>query len=93
MLLGKVIGSVTSTMKHSSIHARKILIVDPYFQKKEPRSIKDKSLLALDTVQAGVGDTVLVNQEGGSCRQVLDDKEAPINHVIVGVVDSVDLAG
>jgi len=91
MLLGKVIGTITSTVKHSSIHARKILIVDPYFKKKEPKSIKDKSLLALDSVQAGVGDTVLINQEGGSCRQILDDKEAPINHVIVGVVDSVYL--
>ncbi|HLD74593.1 MAG TPA: EutN/CcmL family microcompartment protein [Bdellovibrionota bacterium] len=88
MLLGKVVGTVTSTVKHSSIHARKILIVDPFFKKDKPTSIKDRSLLALDTVQAGIGDTVLINQEGGSCRQVLDDKEAPINHVVVGIVDS-----
>ncbi len=79
MLLGKVVKTVTSTIKHSSLHARKILVVKPVFG--------SRSVLALDTVQAGVGDTVLVNQEGGSCRQVLEDKEAPINHVVVGVVD------
>lgn len=89
MILGKIIGSVTSTIKHSSCSARKILIVEPYFKKEMPKSYKEGNFLALDTVQAGVGDIVLVNQEGGSCRQVLDDKEAPINHVIVGIADSI----
>ncbi|MBI2609346.1 MAG: EutN/CcmL family microcompartment protein [Deltaproteobacteria bacterium] len=84
MLLGKVKGSVTSTIKHSSLKAQKILIIEPLLQKKS------KAILALDSVQAGVGDTVLVNQEGGSCRQVLKYDNAPVNHVIVGIVDSVD---
>ena len=85
MLLGKVIATVTSTAKHQSLHARKILIIEPTFKSKK----KAKSILALDTVQAGVGDQVLVNQEGGSCRELLDDPHAPINHVVIGIVDNV----
>ena len=88
MLLGKITGTVVSTIKHPSCTGRKILLVKPYFSKENPKSYKESTLLALDTVQAGIGDTVLINQEGGSCRQVLDDKEAPINHVVVGIVDS-----
>ena len=95
MLLAKVIGSITSTIKHPSLHARKILVVKPIvipvgssvIPAKAGIHFNSKSVLALDTVQAGVGDVVLINQEGGSCRQVLQDKEAPVNHTIIGIVD------
>ena len=80
MLLCTVRGSVVSTIKHPSLTGRKILVV-------ELDQRHTKSILALDSVHAGVGDRVLVNQEGGSCRLVLGDENAPINHVIVGIVD------
>ena len=102
MLLGKIKGSITSTIKHASLKAQKILIVEPlnscwpldsslrWNDKGVCRNDRvGKAILALDAVQAGVGDTVLINQEGGSCRQVLKDDHAPVNHVVVGIVDSV----
>jgi microcompartment protein CcmK/EutM len=51
----------------------------------------DDDFLALDSTQAGIGDTVLVNREGSGARQVLNNPDAPVISVIVGIVDSVYL--
>jgi len=61
MILGKVIGNVVSTIKLPVYQEYKILIVQPVNDKEESQG---ESVLALDTVQAGVGDTVLVIDEG-----------------------------
>ncbi len=50
-------------------------------------------MIALDVVDAGVGDTVLVVQEGSSARKIFDDPWIPVQTVIVGVVDRVDIDG
>ncbi len=51
----------------------------------------DEDFLALDCSHAGIGDTVLINREGGGARQVLKNPDAPVISVIVGIVDSVTL--
>lgn len=86
MILGKVIGNVVSTIKLPVFQGYKILIVQPVNDKEEPQG---KTILALDTVQAGVGDTVLVIDEGNSSRLIMNNSMAPVRTMIVGIVDLV----
>jgi len=87
MILGKVIGNVVSTIKLPVYQGYKILIVQPVNNKEEPQG---KSILALDTVQAGVGDTVLVIDEGNSSRLIMNNSTAPVRTLIVGIVDAIE---
>jgi ethanolamine utilization protein EutN len=89
MILGKVIGNVISTIKLPVYQGYKILIVQPVNDKEE---LQGKSILALDTVQAGIGDTVLVIDEGNSSRLIMNNSTAPVRTMIVGIVDSVNKA-
>ena len=86
MIIGKVCGTVHSTINHPFYDERKLLIVD----KIAPPGIKaDGYLIAIDTVDAGVGETVLVIDEGNSARQIVDDPEAPLRSIIVGIIDDI----
>jgi len=87
MILGKVIGNVVSTIKLPIYQGYKILIVQPMNDKEEPQG---ESVLALDTVQAGVGDTVLVIDEGNSSRLIMNNSTAPVRTMIVGIVDAIN---
>ena len=87
MILGKVIGNVVSTIKLPIYQGYKILIVQPVNNKEEPQG---ESVLALDTVQAGVGDTVLVIDEGNSSRLIMNNSTAPVRTMIVGIVDALN---
>ncbi len=88
MIVAKVIGTVVSTVKHPAFHAWKILLVQPLHL---PGEKPDDAFIAIDAAHAGVGDTVLVCQEGNSTRQVMGDPNAPVRSSIVGVIDSVNL--
>jgi microcompartment protein CcmK/EutM len=89
MILARVTASVVSTEKHPHYKGRKILAVQPLDGELRP---KGKGLLALDGVQAGVGDLVLVVDEGGSARLVVEDEKAvTIRTAICGIVDRVDM--
>ena len=89
MTLARVVGNVVSTEKHAHYKGRKILVVQPIDPSGNPRG---RSLLAVDGVQAGVGDTVLVVDEGGSARAVIGDESATtIRTAICGIVDHVDV--
>lgn len=87
MILGKIIGNVVSTIKLPVYQGYKILIVQPVNDKEEPQG---KSILALDSVQAGVGDTVLVIDEGNSSRLIMNNSTAPVRTMIVGIVDAIE---
>ena len=86
MILGKVIGNVVSTIKLPVFQGYKILVIQPINPKEE---IQGKSFLALDTVQAGVGDRVLVVDEGNSSRLIMNNPTAPVRTMIVGIVDDI----
>jgi microcompartment protein CcmK/EutM len=89
MTLARVVANVVSTEKHPHYRGHKILVVQPV--DPEGRA-KGKSLLAVDGVQAGIGDLVLVVDEGGSARSVIGDESAmTIRTAICGIVDRVDV--
>lgn len=89
MTLARVVASIVSTEKHPHYAGRKILAVQPVGPDGAPRG---RSLLAVDGVQAGIGDLVLVVDEGGSARVVLQDESAvTIRTAICGIVDRVDI--
>jgi len=87
--LCRVLGTVVATEKLEVFVGRKILVVQPLDEQQQPLG---KSYLAIDNISsAGKGDLVLVMNEGGGVRQVLQDKTAPIRALIVGVVDQIDV--
>lgn len=86
MIVGKVAGTIYSTVQHPFYDGKKLLIVD----KVAPPGIpSDGYLIAIDSVGAGVGEYVLVIDEGNSARQILDDSLAPLRSIIVGVIDEI----
>lgn len=89
MILAKVIGQVIATQKEPSHEGKKILLVQPLTIHEEPMG---DPLVALDSVDAGVGDRVLATQEGFSAMTAVGHTDAPIDAAIVGVVDAVELA-
>jgi len=89
MIIAKVCGTIYSTINHPFYDKRKLLIVD----KIAPPGLKtDDYLIAVDSVGAGVGETVLIIDEGNSARQIVDDPQAPIRSIIVGIIDEIALA-
>ena len=85
MIIGKVVGTVVTTISHPDYKNRKLLVVLPMVLEGE---MPDEDFLALDNTHAGIGDTVLVNREGNGARQVLNNPDACVISVIVGIVDS-----
>jgi len=89
MIIGKVVGTIVTTISHAHFKHHRLLVVQPF-------SLEDGDIsgdfVALDNSQAGIGDTVLVLREGSGARQVLNNKDACVISVIVGIVDSVSIA-
>jgi len=90
MIVAKVIGSVVSTLKHNAYRQTKLMVVQPLGMDMEP---KGSPVLAVDTVGAGEGETVLIVREGASASRILGVRPAPVRSLIVGIVDSVDIEG
>ena len=91
MYIGRVSGTVVATIKNELFENRKLLVVDKLDLDGQPTSKYD---IAVDMVQAGVGDLVLVLDEGNSARQILDREPlGAIRAVIVGIVDEVTVPG
>lgn len=89
MTLAKVKGNVVSTQKNSNLKGYKLLIVHPIDLNNN--YIGKKDVVALDFVDSGIGDTVLLVQEGKAVQQILGHRKAPVHSVIVAVVDSIDI--
>lgn len=89
MILGRVAGSVVSTVQHPHTAGRKLLVVEKLDAAGAPEG---GYLLAFDAIGAGNGETVLVLDEGNGARQILDDPAAPIRSLVVGVVDDLEHA-
>lgn len=88
MYIGKVIGTVVSTIKIDHLQDHKLLMVDMLDLQGQETGAYD---IAVDTVQAGPGDTVLVIDEGNGARQILNLDPGAIRAVIVGIIDEVHL--
>jgi len=88
MILGKVVGTVWATRKDEELVGMKFQIVKHV---DVDYKVKDTFVVAVDTVQAGVGDVVLVTS-GSSARQTNQTKNKPVDAVIVAVVDKLDVA-
>ena len=95
MFLARVEGSVVATKKDPSMNGRKLLIVRPQLvDEKDPTKFRPGSntIVAVDSVGAGEGELVLFCQ-GSSARLAPNLKEAPVDAVIIGIVDTVDVLG
>ncbi len=89
MRLGKVIGSVVSTIRAHGYESRKILIIQPI---GPDGNEKGTAFLAIDMVQAGAGETVLTIEEGNSARQVIRDNEIfTVKTVVAAIVDEISV--
>ena len=88
MVIGKVIGDVVATQKAPSHEGRKVLVVQPL---NLDGSDRGEVLLALDAVDAGVGDRVLVVTEGWSAMTAVGRPQSPIDMAVVGVIDTITL--
>ncbi|MEX2144201.1 MAG: EutN/CcmL family microcompartment protein [Anaerolineales bacterium] len=89
MILAKVTGTIVTTISHADYKNRRLLVVQPLML---PGETPVGDFVALDNSHAGVGDTVLVNREGNGARQVLQNPDACVISVIVGIVDSIAIS-
>jgi len=90
MIIGKVSGTVVSTISHPLFDHRRLLMCD--LLDADGNDTGDY-LICVDVVQAGPGETVLILDEGNGARQVLAWKDGPIRSVIVGIVDQLIVDG
>ena len=80
MILGRVIGEIHGTIKHKFLEGKRLLVVEKQ---------NGEYLIALDAVDAGAGEDVIVLDEGNGARQVFESADAPVRSVVVGIVDDV----
>jgi microcompartment protein CcmK/EutM len=89
MLIVRVIGTTVSTIKDEKLVGRKLLIVRQTDERGNPTG---KPFIAIDTVDAGVGDLVLT-ASGSSARQTTITKDTPVDAVIMAMIDSLEVGG
>jgi len=86
MYTAKVVGNVVATQKDEGLVGTKLLIVCPLFEEFK----KEKCVVAVDSVGAGIGETVLV-VKGSSARNTDHLKDSPVDHAIIGIIDEIEL--
>jgi ethanolamine utilization protein EutN len=87
MILARIVGTVVATRKDERLVSNKLLIARPMDPHGKPEG---NYLVAVDTVDAGVGETVLI-VSGSSARMASGMKDCPVDAVVVGIVDSISL--
>jgi microcompartment protein CcmK/EutM len=88
MLIARVVGELVATQKHVSHEGRKLLLVQPL---NLDGSNRGDAVVALDAVDAGVGDRVLLVTEGFSAMTAVGRPQSPIDMAVIGFIDHVDL--
>ena len=88
MILGRITGSVVSTIHHHIVEGRKLLVAERLDPNGHPTG---GYIIAFDAIGAGQGETVLILDEGNGARQILDDTDAPVRSIVVGIVDAIEL--
>jgi ethanolamine utilization protein EutN len=89
MQVARVVGNVVATQKNEKLQGAKLMLVQPLTLEEKP---KGPVVLAIDGVHAGIGDLVLLVQDGKAAMQVLGRGLAGVDAAIVGVVDQVELS-
>jgi microcompartment protein CcmK/EutM len=89
MRICKVIGSVVSTQKNQHFKSVKLMFVKPI--DLDGSFTAEREMIAIDTVDAGIGDMVIVAQEGSVVKQIMNSKYVPANAIIMGVVDGFEV--
>lgn len=92
MFLAKVIGNVVSTQKNARFQGMKLLLIQPYVTRDGKLAESGSSVVAVDSVGAGEGELVMFTQ-GSSARLTETTKDSPVDTVIIGIVDTVEVAG
>src|ERR1017187_4888023 len=92
MFIAKVIGNVVSTQKNVKFLGMKLLLIQPYISRESKLEISGSSVVAVDSVGAGAGECVLFTQ-GSSARLTAATKGAPVDAVIVCIVDTIEVDG
>ena len=87
MILGRITGSVVSTIHHPIVAGQKLLLAERLDAHGKPAG---GYLIAMDAIGAGRGETVLILDEGNGARQVLENDSAPIRSIVVAIVDAID---
>ena len=90
MFLAEVVGTVVSPVQIPVLDGRKLLLLRPVGPDGKPAG---KTRIGIDRAQAGVGDRVLVIDEGQSGRQLIGEPKAPVKTIVVGIVDYVEAHG
>jgi ethanolamine utilization protein EutN len=80
-VIGRVIGDAVTTVRHPSLGGQRMLVVLPH------RAANNDPVLALDTLGAGVGNTVILSSDGRYTREVVGDNQSPARWTIIGIVD------
>jgi microcompartment protein CcmK/EutM len=88
MLIARVIGEIVATHKHPTHEGRKVLLVQPL---NLDGSDRGDAVVALDAVDAGVGDRVLLVTEGFSAMTAVDRPQSPIDMAVIGFIDQIEL--
>ena len=92
MQIARVVGNIWATRKHKGLKGSKLLLVQAL--EGSSGKIVGQPAMAVDkNFGAGPGNTVLLIDEGGSARQILEDASSPVRLVVCGIVDSVSLGG
>lgn len=89
MLIARIIGELVATQKHPSHEGRKLLLVQPL---NLDGSDRGDAIIALDAVDAGIGDRVLIVTEGFSAMTAVGRPQSPIDTAVIGFIDEIDLA-
>ncbi|TSA29848.1 MAG: ethanolamine utilization protein EutN [Ignavibacteriales bacterium] len=89
MFLAKIKGNIVSTPKNKFLIGHKLLIVHPIDY--NGNLVGQKDFIALDQIDAGIGDSVLVVQEGDAVEQILGHTNAPVNTMVIAIVDDIEI--
>jgi ethanolamine utilization protein EutN len=89
VLIGRVVGELVATQKHASHEGRKLLLVQPL---NLDGSNRGDAIVAMDAVDAGIGDRVLITTEGFSAMTSVGRPNSPIDTAVIGFIDAIELA-
>lgn len=89
MFLARIKGNIVSTPKNKFLIGHKLLIVHPIDY--NGKHIGQKDFIALDQIDAGIGDSVIVVQEGDAIEQILGNANAPVNTMVIAIVDDIEI--